>query len=208
MTQSSTVIITSYLSLFHNFPALTSWIKSKSSSFRRMTQVIGTPKLSCPDFDDLRKRTKFTELYDDAVVCTDLDKFVVEWRWKTAMEWIRLLCDAKLLSVEKQLQAKQRWHRCFSVRERCFRKTINWWVRMKESSNSSLSTSRCKLTSFFALVHQTAGVEVCVAKVAVPDTTTTVELYLSDTGGNEVFFEDAKKNVRNKACLKFYTYSY
>ena len=45
---------------------------------------------------------------------------------------------------------------------------------------------------------QTAGVDVCVAKVDIPDTAmkTLVELYLYDTGGNDIFVEDTKKHVR------------
>lgn len=43
---------------------------------------------------------------------------------------------------------------------------------------------------------QTAGVEVVPANVQIPDTKTTVELYLYDTGGNDLFQDTWGQKVR------------
>lgn len=43
---------------------------------------------------------------------------------------------------------------------------------------------------------QTAGVELVVAPVAIPDSDTTVELYLYDSGGQDIFREQLNTFVR------------
>ena len=55
-----------------------------------------------------------------------------------------------------------------------------------------------KATVFPNNYKMTAGVDVCVANVDVPDRApeTRVELYLYDTGGNEVYTDETKKYVR------------
>ena len=55
-----------------------------------------------------------------------------------------------------------------------------------------------KATVFPNNYKMTAGVDVCVANVDMPDTAreTRVELYLYDTGGNEVYADETKKYVR------------
>ena len=60
-----------------------------------------------------------------------------------------------------------------------------------------------KATVFPNNYKMTAGVDVCVANVDMPDTAleTRVELYLYDTGGNEVYADETKKYVREPVTL-------